>query len=156
MSVTVKCYTNLSDRRMANKALELIASKNCEFKGDVDVLRPVLLLTGDASDYSLCNYVQIPDLHRYYYATVKSVPGGMVEISCSPDPLTSAWHLGLADLYAVIERQQEQFNLYLNDGTLKAYANDLIQTKKFTLPSPVPTGEIGGFGSPQYVVIIAG
>lgn len=156
MSVTVKCYTNTSDRRTANKTLELIASKDCEFKGDVDVLRPVLLLTGDASTYSLCNYVQIPAFNRYYYATVKSVPGGMVEISCSRDPLTTAWHLGLPDRSAVIERQENNWNLYLNDGTLKAYANDLIQTKKFTLPSPVPVGEIGGFSSPQYVVIVAG
>lgn len=156
MSVTVKCYTNTSDRRTADKTLDLIASKSCEFKGDVDVLRPVLLLTGDASDYSLCNYVEIPAFNRFYYATVKSVPGGMVEISCVRDPLTSAWNLGLPDLSAVIERQQEEFNLYLNDGTFKAYANDLIQTKKFTLPSPVPVGEIGGFGSPHYVVIVAG
>lgn len=156
MSVTVNCYVNKSDRRTANKNLQLIASKSCELKGDVDVLRPVLLLTGDASAYSLCNYVQIPAFNRYYYATVKSVPGGMVEISCSRDPLTSSWHLGLPNLSAVIERQQEEFNLYLNDGTLKAYANDQIQTKTFTPPSPVPVGEIGGFSSPQYVVIIAG
>lgn len=156
MSVTVDCYKNLSDNRAAKKNLELIASKSCEFKGDVDVQRPVLLLTGDASNYSLCNYVHIPAFNRYYYAKVKSVPGGMVEISCSRDPLTSAWYLGLQDLSAVIERQQEEFNLYLNDGTFKAYANDLIQTKKFTLPSPVPVGEIGGFGSPHYVVIVAG
>lgn len=156
MSVKVYLYTNLSDRRTAKKELVLIAEKDCEFKGDVDVQRPVLLLTGDASAYSLCNYAKIAAFNRYYYATVKSVPGGMVEVSCVRDPLTSAWNLGLPNLPAVIERQQEQFNLYLNDGTFKAYANDQIQTKKFVQPSPVPAGEIGGFGSPHYVLIVAG
>lgn len=156
MSATVKLYRNLSDRRVADKNLELIASKECELKGDVDVVRPELLLTGDAATFATCNYVEIEDFSRCYYASVTSVPGGMLRVSCVSDPLTSAWKLGLGDLDAVIERQENEFNLYLNDGTLKAYSNDMIQTKTFTIPTPAPDGEIGGFSSPKYVVIVAG
>lgn len=146
MSITITMYTNTSDRRRAQKALTEIAVKSCELKGDVDLLRPVLVLTGDAATYAECNYMYIEAFKRYYFCTVKSIPGGMLEITGEVDVLSSAWELGLSDLSCVMERQQDNWNLYLNDGTLKAYSNDLIQTKSWPQ----------GFSDPKYVLIVAG
>lgn len=146
MSVKINFYVNGSDSRTAQKSLSLIAGKDCELKGDVDVLRPRLIVTGDAAMYASCNYFEIPAFNRFYYLTgCTSVPGGMLEISGEVDPLTSAWPY-LAGKSAVIERQENAFNLLLNDGTFQAYANDQVITKDFP----------EGFGTPAYVLIVAG
>ena len=146
MSVEVKCYTNLSDRRKADKALTLVDNKSCEFKGDVSIVNPVLIVTGDAATYASVNYVEIADFNRCYFASCRSLTGGLIEISCTCDVLTSAWKHGLKDLEAIIARQQEEYNLYLNDGTFQSYANDQVVTKEFS----------SGFSTPAYVLIVAG
>lgn len=146
MSVTVKFYTNNSDRKTAAKTLDLIASKDCDLKGDCSITNPVLIVTGDAATYAACNYMEIADFNRYYFAEVTSLPGGLLEIRGEVDVLSSAWANGLADLDAVIDRQEANYNLYLNDGTFQAQANDQVVTKEFS----------SGFSSPSYVLIVAG
>ena len=147
MSVTVTLYKNLSDRKRAQKDLTTIAQESCTFKGDVDVYAPVLLFEGDAETYAKdVNYMYIDAYRRFYFCKVRSLPGGLVELSGTCDVLTSAWALGLPTLRAVIARQENNYNLYLNDGTLKAYANDQIQTLEWPQ----------GFSTPKYVCIVAG
>lgn len=146
MSITVDFYCNKSDSRRAVKDLTLIESKACELKGDVDLLRPRLLVTGDASTYAACNYMHVPAFNRYYYVdSITSTPGGILVISGDVDKLSSAWPY-LKDKKAVIERQENAYNLLLNDGTFQAYANDMVITKDFPQ----------GFSSPAYVLIVAG
>lgn len=145
MSLTVKFYKNLSDKRVASKSLTEIASKSCELKGDCSITSPVLIVRGDASTYAECNYMYIESFKRYYFATVTALPGGLLEIRGECDVLSSAWPY-IKDLNGIIERQQELFNLYLNDGTFKAYANDQVVTKEFS----------GGFSTPSYILIVAG
>lgn len=145
MSLTVNFYTNNSDKRAVVKDLTEIADKSCELKGDCSITDPVLIVTGDAATYSLCNYMYIAAFHRYYFAEVTSLPGGLLQISGKVDVRSSAWPY-IKDLDAVLERQQENFNLYLNDGTFQAYANDQVVTKEFS----------SGFSSPAYVLIVAG
>lgn len=146
MSLTINCYKNLSDRRKAAKELELIETKTAELKGDVNIVSPVLILTGDAATYAECNYIEIPAFNRYYFAEFTANPGGILTATCNCDVLSSAWAHGLQDLQAVVARQQEEFNLYLNDGTFQAYANDQVVTKEFS----------AGFSTPAYVLVVAG
>lgn len=146
MSIKLYVYCNTSDRRRPVKELELIAEKDIDLKGDVDVQSPVLLITGDAATYARANYIYIPDFKRYYFAEFTSVPGGMIEARCRRDVLSSAWAHGLQNCTAIIARQEEEFNLLLNDGTFQAYANDQVVTKEFT----------GGFSTPAYVLVVAG
>ena len=146
MSVTVNFYTNLSEARRAQKSLTLIDAKNCELKGDVDLLNPRLIVTGDAATYAACNYFSIPAFNRSYFLTgIVAVPGGMLEISGEVDKLSSAWPY-LTGKRVIVERQENDYNLLLNDGTFQAYANDKVITKDFPQ----------GFDSPAYVLIVAG
>ena len=145
MSVTVNLYTNTSDRDYVHKTLSDPIVKTCELKGDVDLRRPVLIVTGDASDYSLINYMSIPAFHRSYFVTCRALPGGLIEISGECDVLSSSWDY-IKDSKAVIDRQENEYNLYLNDGTFSAYANDMVVTKTFS----------AGFSTPSYVMVVAG
>ena len=146
MSVTVKLYTNTSDRRVVAKSLTLIAEKSCEFKGDIDVENPVLILTGDGATYAASvNYVEIAAFNRKYFARCRVLTGGLVEVTCSVDILSSAWDY-IKTQKAVIDRQESEYNLYLDDGTFQSYSNDMVVTKEFS----------GGFSSPSYVLVLAG
>ena len=152
MSVNVSFYQAKGDPKRVIKDLTLIATKSCELKGDCSVQSPVLIVKGDPAAYALCNYMYLPAFKRYYYVDeVVSMPGGMLRISAGKcDLLASAWPY-IRDLDAVIDRQQDAWNLYLNDGTFQAQANDMIQTKEFKLQA----GETG-FDGPGYVLVIAG
>lgn len=146
MSLTIEFYKMTSDRRKAVKAKELIASKSCKLLGDCSLTDPVFIVTGDAATYAECNYCYVPAFKRYYFCKITSVPGGILEASCKCDVLSSAWENGLASKEAVIDRQEEAWNLYLNDGTFQAYCNNQVVTKSFS----------GGFSSPSFVLVVAG
>ena len=152
-NVEVDLYEMTSDRRVADKTKTLIYAQDCKLLGDVDLQRPTLILQGNVADYATINYMYIPAFQRYYYLDPPRVlPGenGLVEISGTCDVLSTAWGMGLKSLPAIIEKQESYYNLYLNDGTFQACANDNVVTREFTIPA----GE--GFTSPAYVLVVAG
>lgn len=152
-NVEVDLYEMTSDRSVADKTKTLIYAQDCKLLGDVDLQRPTLILQGDVENYATINYMYVPVFGRYYFLDPPRVlPGenGLVEISGSCDVLSTAWEAGLKDLEAIIDKQETYYNLYLNDGSFQACVNDIVQTKEFTLKD----GE--GFGSPSYVLVVAG
>lgn len=150
MSVKLTLYHNNSDKRVLNKNLVQYAEKDIQLKGDVDVIDPVLIVTGEADEYSGVNYFHIDKFGRYYFMTgIRALPGGLMEITGHADVLTSSRSLILPN-EAIIDKQETYYNLYLNDGSFQACVNDIVQTKEFTIGA----GE--GFGSPSYVLVVAG
>ena len=148
-NVEVYLYEMTSDRRVADKTKTLKYTKDCTLKGDVDLQNPTLILSGDVANYATINYMYIPDFGRYYFLDPPRVlPGenGLVEVSGRCDVLTTAWMSGLKNLDAIIDRQESYYNLYLNDGTFQACANDNVVTKEFPY----------GFSTPKYVLVVAG
>ena len=146
MSVTIDFYQATGDPRRVSKDLTLLASKSCELKGDCSIKNPSLIITGDAADFALCNYVYIADFQRYYYADAPTVlPGGMLQVNLTCDVLASAWPW-LSELEAVVSLNSHEFNLYLNDGTFRTYADDTIDTIAFPQ----------GFTSKSYIMVLAG
>ena len=146
MSITINFYKSTSEPRKAEKSLTLLKSAACELKGDVDLTSPVILVKGDAAEFAACNYMTIDAFDRAYFVDrITCVPGGILQISASCDVLGSAWKY-IKHKDAVIERQENAFNLLLNDGSFQAYANDQVITKDFPQ----------GFDTPAYVLIVAG
>lgn len=146
MSVTLTLYHNASDKRVLDKNLTQYAQKDIQLKGDVDVINPVLIVTGEADEYAAVNYFHVSSFGRYYFVTgIRALPGGLIELSGHCDVLTSSKSL-ILPAYAVVERNETFYNLYLNDGTFQACANDKVVTKEFS----------AGFSTPEFVLILAG
>lgn len=146
MSVRLNLYINKSDKRRVEKDLQLMKELDVELKGDVDVANPVMILSGDVEEYAALNYAHVGAFGRYYFLEPpRALPGGLVEISGHVDVLSTC-KMQLLASKAVVERQESYYNLYLNDGTFQATANDLVVTKKFS----------AGFSTPSYVLILAG
>lgn len=148
MSIKVQPCTNESDDRTVNKSLTALgAERTAIIKDDTSIIDPTFVLSGGVSDFAACNYLTTTGLggRRYYVRNIKTAGNGMTELDCHVDVL-STWAANLGDLEAVIERQENDYNLFIDDGSFKVYSNPHVVTKEF--PS--------GFDTPCYILGLVG
>ena len=95
-----------------------------------------------------CNYITIgsPINRNYFVEEINVLADKLVEIRCRIDVLTT-YKDAIRANKAIVQRQENQWNLYLDDGAFKVYQNSLIQTKLF--PSGFNDGQ-------NFILAIAG
>lgn len=145
MSFTIELYQNASPNEKIGKSLTALGTYTGELRDASSVLTPVILLEDSGTLYN-ANYLKISEFGRYYYITeIDKLRNGLVEISARCDALET-YKAQILSHKAVIERQEKKWNLYLDDGTFKAYNNPLLITKAF--PS--------GFSGMSFLLVVAG
>ena len=155
MSSSIKLYTNAASPETIDKqsSLTLIEDLTCEFKAEIDVLRPVVTVkltntTTLSKIMTKVNYVYITAFERYYYVTgIRGLYNDVAELSLEVDPLYS-WKTAILAQKVIIARTEDsdKYSLYLDDAVLKLYNNPNITTIEF------PTG----FTSEEYILAVAG
>lgn len=144
MSFDIIFQQNLSDVNVISKVITDISTATGSLKSATSILAPTVLFEGSLP--TNINYMTIPTFNRKYFIDdIKSVRNGLFEISAHVDVLTT-YANEIKALECIIARQQNDWNLYLDDGSFKAYQNRLITIKKF------PTG----FSANQFVLGVAG
>lgn len=110
-----------------------------------DVVEPVFLY--ESSTGINRNYAYIPDFGRYYFIKkIEVVKNNFYQLQLSIDVLKT-YATQIKALTCIIKRQENKYNLYLDDPEFKAYTYNRIQTKKFTY----------GFSStPYFLLTVAG
>lgn len=137
---------NMSDKNHLDKSLTTLATVSGELKNDCSIIDPIIRIYGSLSDFTQCNYMTVESFGRSYFVNnITSVNNDIVELTCHVDVLTS-FKTQIRQNRAIIKRQEKQWNLYLNDGTLKVYSNPEVFTVQF--PS--------GFTTQEFVLAIAG
>ena len=132
MSLIVDLMTNGSPVEKIGKSLTSGASFTCVLKEDTSVLRPVIEVVS-SSNLSGYNYMYISDFGRYYFIDdIVSLNDGRWEISAHVDVLET-YKTAILNNTAVVRRQQNQFNLYLDDPDFHSLNYDRIQTIQFPL-----------------------
>lgn len=127
------------------KKMTLVADLVGHFRAEVDIVNPVVTI--ERSSAVGFNYVYIADFGRYYFVDeVRAVRNNVLELHLSCDPLESFRSAILAH-DAIIDKQEKQWNLYLNDDSLKMYQYPLIWRKLF---------ENAFWDNFEYVLITAG
>lgn len=144
--MTIKLYKYLSPNIYINKELQEVGSYDGTFREETSVLDPSFEIESDA-DLSQANYCYIEALHRYYYVTeIVAVTNKLWRFFCHVDVLMT-YKPQILNHDAIIARQENQWNLLLNDGgTFKVQQNSRIIQKEF------PNGFAGG----SYVMIVSG
>lgn len=145
--MTIKLYNNLSDKIVVDKNITQIGSDiTGTLREDCSIIDPVIALEGTVgSNIAKCNYAYITEFGRYYYINNIVCRGNLFELHMHVDVLMS--HRGaIRSNNAVISRQENKYNLYLQDGVFKAQANPHYQICKF--PS--------GFNSFNYILAVSG
>lgn len=146
MAFNITLQINSSEKNKLDKTIADIATVSGVLKEDTSIIDPVIKIECNLSDYVNCNYITIPEFGRKYFVNnIRSVRNGLVEFSCHVDVLSS-FADSIRSNKAIIRRQENNWNLYLNDGTFKVYQNPMVLTKAF--PS--------GFTKQEFVLAVAG
>lgn len=146
MSFNIVMQRNTSETNKMDKTLTTIATLTGTLKQETSIIDPVILIEGALSDYKTCNYCTISEFGRSYFVTnIRSVRNTLIELTCHVDVL-STYKTQIRACMGITRRQENNWNLYLNDGTFKCYQNPLVLTKLFP----------AGFGTPEFVLAVAG
>lgn len=145
--MTLKLYTNYSDKNHLDKS---ITQQGTDISGtlreDCSVVDPVIKIQSITNfDISTCNYAYISEFGRYYYITNIVCVGKLYELHMHCDVLMS-FKSQIRGNTAVISRNENNYNLYLQDGVFKTKANPHLSIKQF------PTG----FSGYHFIFSVAG
>jgi len=131
--MTIGLYYNKSDERKLNKDLETIATYEGYLKNECSIQNPTVFIEGafNIGNNINANYMYLPDYRRYYYITdITQVRANLVKISGRVDVLMS-FKDEIQNSIGVVRKQEHNFNLFLDDGSLKVYQDKLIICKEF-------------------------
>lgn len=146
----VTLYKNYSNANVLNKELNEINILPGVLREGSSLIDPVILLQASAPGFHAnhVNYLWIEEFNRYYYITnIISVNNTLWEIHCHVDVLMS-YKEDIKKQVGIIAKQENNFNMYLDDGSFMTYQNPKIQLKTFSNPTPFETQE--------FVLIVAG
>lgn len=147
MSFHVKLQYNKSALNKVSKSISDILEVSGVLKENTSILNPIITIRADLADLTGVNYMYISAFgHRSYFVTdIRSIAGGLVEISGKVDVLFT-YKSDIRECYAIVSNQQNVYNLYLNDGSFRVRAD----SKVITTPFP------SGFNGSSYVLAVAG
>ena len=146
MAFDIILQRNNSEREKLTKKLTNLLTVTGVLKIETSIIDPVIIIECDLNSVKNCNYMTISSFGRKYFVNnIRSIKNGLVEFSCHVDVL-STYAEQIRNNTAIIRKQENDWNLYLNDGSFKVYQNPNVLTKAF--PS--------GFTSQEFVLAVAG
>lgn len=146
MAFTVALQSNSSPKNQLDKSISGVLSVSGTLKEGTSVIDPVILVQAPLSTLVNANYMTISAFGRSYFITdIRSIRNDLVEISGHVDVL-STYASGIRGNNAIIYRQENDWNLYLDDGSFQIYQNPSVLTRPF--PS--------GFSTLEFVLAVAG
>lgn len=145
--MNIQIQQTTSEKNRIGKSISNLYTASGALREGTSIINPVIRISGaNIPTLKNANYMHIPDFNRYYFITdIKSIRNGLIEISGHVDVLQT--YVGqIRNNTAIIKRNSNSWNLYIEDGLFKTYANPHIFTKLF--PS--------GFKDPSFVLSVAG
>ena len=138
-------YYNDSEKIKLDKDLTQIGTIEGRLFQNTSITKPSIIFDLDTTVFS-ANYLYIPKFNRYYFITdVVNVSANKWQIQARVDVLTS-FKSAIRENTAIIERQENEYNLYLDDKYYRAYQNEDVQYKKFS----------GSLPSDKYILVVNG
>lgn len=139
--------TNTSPKNYLDKNVTTVSTVTGVLRDESNIVNPSILVEM-ASAPANVNYLYVAEFGRYYFVNdVTSVRNGLWRFDCTSDPLTS-FKTQIRGCTGIVRRAEshEAYNMMLDDGSFRVYADPYIVTKKF------PTG----FTGHSYVLAVAG
>lgn len=140
----IRLYNNVSAYNYVDKDITLVEEISGVLRSPASVTDPVITI--ERSSPVGFNYAQIPEYGRYYYVSgISMISDKLLSLSLHVDVLMT-YKDNIREMNAIIKRQENKFNLYLDDGIFKAYQN----TKHKIIKLPY------GFTEYSYILALAG
>lgn len=139
-------YANNSENIRMDKELTQIAELTGTLKEETSVIDPVIIVSDIDAYVTLVNYAYIQEFKRYYFITnIHSVRENLWRLSMHVDVLQT-YKLDIRENSGIIERNENLYDLQLNDGLFKTRQNPRI------VQYPFPSG----FNTWNFVLGVAG
>lgn len=144
MSVSIILYNNSSPVNAMDKSLSSIATLTGNLREESELINPTILV--ERSSMSGVNYAQIPEFDRYYFVErIESVRTNLWRLTLHVDVLYT-YRAAIRRNRALIYRQQNRFDLMLDDGIFRCKQNPRIYRYEFP----------NGLDNFNYVLMTAG
>lgn len=138
-------YTS-SEANRVNKQILTLKRLEGVLRNNSNTIDPEILIEGDIEDVAGANYLTIYAFKRHYFIRkIESVRNEAYIIYAHVDVLTT-YASAIKGNSAIIHRQANSFNLYLDDGVMKIYQNPIVETYLFP----------NGFSDLMYVMPVVG
>ena len=139
-------YQNISEYNAVNKTIRELTTLTGTLREESSIIDPIITISDIDNYVGSMNYAYIPDFNRYYFITnIESVNSNLWRVSFHVDVLFT-YRAQIKSNSAIIERNENQYDLKLNDGLFKTQQNPRIA--QFPFPS--------GFNTWNFVLAIAG
>lgn len=146
MAFDIVLQINKSENIKVTKEIVDVITLTGTLKEETSIINPSILVEADISNLTGVNYATIPAFGRSYFINdITSVRNNLVRLNCHVDVLSSFANQIKANK-GIVFRQENNWNLYLNDGVLEVYQNPYVTTKLFP----------AGFDGQSYVLALAG
>ena len=144
--MNITFYKNLSEKNHLDKNITAMGTISGTLREECSVINPIIKIESFTGfNLSQCNYAYIPNFGRYYFIENIKCIGKLYEIQMHVDVL-STYKKAIRNNQAVISRQQNNYNLYLQDGNIKTYAFPHMQVIQFG----------GGFSNFNLILSVSG
>lgn len=146
--MTLTIYKNKSDKIRLDKDITQIATYDGCLREGCSVTDPIIKVEGVFNIFQKgnANYMFLPDYRRYYYITdIIQLRANIVEIHAKVDVLMS-FRNEIRACSGIISKSSNNYNLYLDDGSLKVYQNKELDCAAFP----------NGFSTERYILTMAG
>lgn len=150
MAFNIVLQTTTSEKNRMDKTITDIATYSGTLRADTSIVDPVFLVECDLTNVVHANYLTVQAFGRSYFINnIRSMRAGLVEFSCHCDVLSS-FKTQIRQNHAIMHRSERNWNLYLNDGSLKMTQRpEKIVTEHFS-------NELAFVNHFSYVLVLAG
>ena len=125
-------YQNLSENNRMNKNLNPPVTFTGDLKDSTSITDPTIIIESPINIVCLYNYAYIPEFNRYYFINdIVSYSNNLTQIILHVDVLMSFRDYIKTNM-ATTKRQENDWNLYLNDGSFRTYQYKTVGTYKFS------------------------
>lgn len=149
MSFPIIFGQNQSENNKLDKTIANTFTYDGVLKNESEITSPTIIVQGNPSLFASCNYMEIAAFDRKYFVqSMRVLSADIVEIEGRCDVLSS-YADAIRENTAIISKQENKWNLYLNDGTFAVYQNEVTITKR------VGAGSLP-FSRYNYVLAVSG
>lgn len=146
--MTITLYTNTSSPNTMKKSISAVSGyENITgvLRDETSIVHPVVQIEG-ASFPANANYMYIAEFGRYYFiSNPRSVRNNLWEFDATSDPFYT-YRGQIASCGGIVKRSASAYNVMLDDGSFKTYADPIIRAVEFP----------AGFTTKEYVLAVAG
>ena len=150
MAFNIVLQSTTSEKNRMDKTITDIATYSGTLRADTSIVDPVFLVECDLANVVHANYLTVQAFGRSYFINnIRSMRAGVIVFTCQCDVLSS-FKTQIRQNHAIMHRSERNWNLYLNDGSLKMTQRpEKIVTEHFS-------NELAFVNHFSYVLVLAG